>query len=176
MKGRNLMTSDDHFMQQALAVAEAGLEKGELPIGAVVVSEGKVIASAHTQEKTQGRFLIHADLLALDAADRLRPFPGRRREATLYVNLEPCLMCMGAAMSSFVGNICYGLSSPGDGAVQVVKHWARDSGAFPAYCVPNIRGGVLQQRTLELFEIYVGRHPTGPMTDWARSFLEHRTN
>jgi tRNA(adenine34) deaminase len=167
-----MMMSDDHLMQQALAVAEAGLEKGELPIGAVVVSDGKVIASAHTQEKTQGRFLIHADLLALEQADRLRPFPGRRRDATLYVNLEPCLMCMGATMSAFIGNVCYGLDSPGDGAVGLLKTWSPKTEAFPSYRVPNIRGGVLQERTLELFKIYVDRFPTGPMTDWARSFLQ----
>jgi tRNA(adenine34) deaminase len=162
---------DEQFMEQALAVAAEGMEKGELPIGAVVVSEGKVIAAAHTQEKTQGRFLIHADLLALDAADRLRPFPGRRREATLYVNLEPCLMCMGAAMSAFIGNVCYGLDSPGDGAVGVMKNWS-PSQSFPAYRVPKIRGGVLPHRTRELFQIYVEQHPVGPMTDWAKSFLE----
>ena len=72
-------SQDEFFMRQALAVAEDGLANGELPIGAAVVAEGRVIASAYTQERTQGRLLVHADLLALQAADRIRPFPGRRR-------------------------------------------------------------------------------------------------
>ena len=75
------------------------LVAGELLIGAVVVLNRQVIAAAHTREKTEGRLLVHADFLALEAADRLRPFPGRRRDAALFVNLEPCLMCFGAAMS-----------------------------------------------------------------------------
>lgn len=169
-----MASSDEQFMEHALAVAAEGLEKGELPLGAVVVSEGKIIAAVHTQERTQGRFLIHADLLALDAADRLRPFPGRRRDATLYVNLEPCLMCMGAAMSAFIGNVCYGVASPSDGAVELVNRWSPKTTNFPACRVPKIRGGVLQHRSIELFEIYVAKHPSGPMTDWARSFLGKR--
>src|SRR5688500_2253225 len=96
---REAVMNDIHeqFMREALAVARAGLQKGELPIGAIVVVEGRIVASAHTMERGEGRFLVHADLLALEAADKLRPFPGKRREASLYVNLEPCLMCLGAA-------------------------------------------------------------------------------
>ena len=90
------------FMREALAVAQQGLDKGELPIGAVVVLNDQIIASAHTMERGEKRFLVHADLLALEAADRLQPFPGNRRDARLYVNLEPCLMCLGAAMSFFL--------------------------------------------------------------------------
>ena len=70
-------------------MAALGLEQGELSIGAVVVLEGRVIAAAHTIEHAAGRLLVHADLLALEAADRLQPFPGRRRDAKLFVTLEP---------------------------------------------------------------------------------------
>jgi tRNA(adenine34) deaminase len=162
---------DEQFMFQALAVASEGLSKGELPIGAVVVAQGQIIASAHTQERTQGRFLVHADLLALEMADRLRPFPGKRRDATLYVNLEPCLMCFGAAMSAFIGRICYGLDSRGDGAVQLVRAWKRSEEDFPGYRVPALRGGVHKEQTVELLRHYIQIHPTGPMTDWAKSLI-----
>ena len=89
----------EKFMRKALEMAQVGLSKGELPIGAVVVLDGEVIASAHTQEKSEGRLLVHAELLALEAADRIKPFPGRRRDVKLFTTSEPCLMCLGAAMT-----------------------------------------------------------------------------
>src|ERR1051326_5156244 len=142
---------DDRFMHEALNMARLGLERGELPIGAVVVLNGAIIASAHTEERTQSPLLVHADLLALEAADRLKPFPGSRRDARLYVTGEPCLMCLGAAMSFFIGEVIYGHEMPGDGAVALVQGWRRKEADFPAYRVPRIRGGVLRTETLLLF-------------------------
>ena len=109
------------FMREALRQAQAGLDKGELPIGAVVVLNDQIIASAHTLERSEQRLLVHADLLALEAADKLTPFPGNRRDVKLFVTCEPCLMCLGAAMSFFVGQVYYGHEAPGDGAVELVK-------------------------------------------------------
>lgn len=161
---------DEQFMRNALQVARAGLEAGELPIGAVVVLDGKVIASAHTQERAQGRLLVHADLLALEEADRIQPFPGKRRDARLYVTGEPCLMCLGAAMSFFVGEIIYGHEMPADGAVAMVRGWQRSEGDFPSYRLPRIRGGVLRDEALALFGEYAERHPSaGGLNDFARS-------
>src|SRR5205823_756976 len=137
---------DEHegFMRDALSVAAQGLESGELPIGAVVVLDGRVIARAHTRERAEERLLVHADLLALEEADRLRPFPGRRRDARLYVTLEPCLMCLGAAMSFMLGEVYYGLESPSDGAVALARGWRRKEEDFPAYRLPRIEGGILR--------------------------------
>lgn len=126
----------ERFMRAALLVAAEGLAKGELPIGAVVVVDNTVIAAAHTMERTARRLLVHADFLALDAADRLQPFPGRRRDATLFVTLEPCLMCLGAAMSFGVGAISYALESPSDGAVALVQSWQRAAADMPGYQLP----------------------------------------
>ena len=77
------------FMRQTLALANLAIERGELPIAALVVLDGAVIARAHTREVAEGRLLVHAELRALQEADRLKPFPGRRRDAILYTNLEP---------------------------------------------------------------------------------------
>jgi tRNA(adenine34) deaminase len=164
---------DEFFMRQALAVAEDGLANGELPIGAAVVAEGRVIASAYTQERTQGRLLVHADLLALEAADRIRPFPGRRRDAVLYVNLEPCLMCMGAAMSLFIGRVVYGLESPHDGAADIVRNWKARTDGFPGYHPPQLTGGLLRDESVNMLRRYVEKHATGPMSDWARHLVEY---
>ena len=155
---------DDRWMRRALELAEAGLERGEMPIGAVVVVAGEeevgeeVVGEAHTEERTQGRLLVHADLLALDRADRaLAGRPGRDRErATLYVNLEPCVMCLGAAFTTRVGTVVYGLASPTDGGVEAFAVWdcTRDAAGMPTSRAPVIRGGVLGAETAALFARY----------------------
>jgi len=159
----------EHFMREALNVAKTGLEKGELPIGAVVVLNNQIIASAHTQEKAEGRLLVHADLLALEAADKIKPFPGRRRDVRLFVTGEPCLMCLGAAMSFFVGEIFYGHEMPGDGAVSLVRQWRRKEEDFPNYRVPKIEGGILREEGIALFREYVARHSSGALWEWAKT-------
>jgi tRNA(adenine34) deaminase len=165
------MTAADkeYFMREALRMARLGMGKGELPIGAVVVLNGEIIASAHTMEKSEGRLLVHADLLALEAADRISPFPGKRRHAKLFVTGEPCLMCMGAAMSFFLGELYYGHESPSDGAVALVQQWQRKEQDFPNYRVPGIEGGILRDEALALFREYAAEAPSGAMRDWAKS-------
>lgn len=161
-------------MREALQTAEEGLKHGELPIGAVVVLDDQIIARAYTTERIEQRLLVHAELRALLAADHLAPFPGRRADVALYTTLEPCLMCLGAAMSCFLGNIYYALEAPGDGATALVAGWQRQESAFPAYRVPEIEGGLLRQESLELFVTYVAHHPTssGPLWDFAKALIE----
>ena len=159
----------EKFMREALRVAREGLDAGELPIGAVVVANGEIIAESYTRERSEGRLLVHADLLALEAADRIRPFPGRRRDAQLFVTGEPCLMCLGAAMSFFIGEIYFGHESLSDGAVKLVRQWKRDEGAFPNYRIPQITGGILRDEAIELFREYVCLHDSGPLWEWAKS-------
>jgi tRNA(adenine34) deaminase len=147
---------EDHerFMREALAVAGQGLEMGEMPIGAVVVVDDEIVAASYTQEVTSGRLLVHADLLALEIADRV--ISGRRQRAALYVNLEPCLMCLGAAFTAKVGTVVYGLESPSDGGVAAFERWgeSRNTDAMPSYQVPEIRGGVLREEAGVLFRQY----------------------
>ena len=161
----------EHYMRETLALAEGALARGELPIAALVVLDGQVIASATTCENAEQRFLIHAELLALEAADRIKPFPGRRRDCQLYTNLEPCMMCLGAAMSFFLGEIYYALESPSDGAVALAQGWERAE-SFPEYRVPAIRGGVLREESIRLFQRYVDRYPDEPAWAWAKSLAD----
>jgi tRNA(adenine34) deaminase len=154
-------------MREALRVAEEGLARGELPIGAVVVLEDQAIAAAHTRELSLSRFLVHAELLALEAADRLQPFPGNRRDVRLFTTLEPCLMCLGAAMSSFIGEITYAVESPADGAVALVKGWVRRETDLPAYRIPEIVGGLCREEAMALFRIYAERYVSSPLAEWA---------
>jgi tRNA(adenine34) deaminase len=162
----------EYYMRRTLELAESALEQGEFPIAALVVLDGEIISRATTAERREQRFLIHAELLALEEADKLRLSLERRREARLFTNLEPCLMCLGAAMSFFIGGIYYALESPSDGAVAVVKSWKRNTEGFPEYRLPNIKGGLLRQESIRLFQKYVSMNSPGPMWEWAKSLAD----
>lgn len=157
------------IMHQVLTLAAEALEQGELPIAAVVMLDGNVISQATASEQREKRFLGHAELVALEEADKQHLSYEQRTRATLVTNLEPCLMCMGAAMSFFLGEIIYGLESPGDGAVALVRDWHRQEQDFPAYRIPKITGGVLRGESIRLFQAYVARHEPSPMRDWAET-------
>jgi tRNA(adenine34) deaminase len=163
--------SPEYFMREALRVARIGLEQGELPIGAVVVLDDRIIAAAHTAERAERRLLVHAELLALEVADRLQPFPGKRRDVQLFTTLEPCLMCLGAAMSFGLGISQYALASPGDGAASLVQGWQRDEAAMPSYRLPRLHAGLLRADSVALFNDYVARHSSGGIWEWARTLV-----
>lgn len=87
--------TDDYFMNEALKEAKAALEDGEVPVGAVVVCKNRVIGRAHNQTERLTDSTAHAEMLAITAASN---FLGSKylNECTLYVTLEPCVMCAGA--------------------------------------------------------------------------------
>lgn len=176
----NVGKTPEHYMRQTLTLAAAALELGEFPIAAIVVLDDAasshvrsgIIARATASEQRERRFLGHAELVALEEADRLSLSLANRRDAKLFTNLEPCLMCLGAAMSFFLGEIYYGLESPGDGAVNLIEAWARKEDDMPGYQLPGITGGLLREESIRLFEKYVSLHPPGPMRDWAETLTE----
>ncbi len=158
-----------HYMRQTLILAAEALELGEFPIAAIVVLDDRIIASATASEQRERRFLGHAELVALEQADKQRLSLVKRRGARLFTNLEPCLMCLGAAMSFFLGEIYYGLESPGDGAVSLAQAWVRKEAAIPGYQLTRITGGLLRQESAKLFKKYVSLRPHGPMREWAET-------
>ena len=102
---------DEFYMQQALREARAAEAEGEVPIGAVVVMGDSVIARAHNQTERLGDATAHAEMLAFTAAAE---YMGGKylQECTLYVTVEPCPMCAGAAGWTQVGRIVYGAADP----------------------------------------------------------------
>jgi tRNA(adenine34) deaminase len=157
-------------MRRAVDLAAQALERGELPIGAVVVLGEEILAEGTTTECEEGRYLVHAELNCLLKADALKPFPGRRRDVCLVTNVEPCLMCMGAAMSFFLGEVHFGVESPTDGAVELARLWVKDGGHLPGYRFPRVQGGLLREETLALFREYTRQtDPSNPMWKWADS-------
>ena len=164
---------DLRWMAEALAMAEHGLTAGELPIGAVVVAGGRVVGRAFTQERTQGRLLVHAELLALDQADRTHAVT--RVGTVLYTTLEPCLMCLGAAATTMVERVVFGLASPGDGAGALAQRWDRFRVAsdLPHVRLPAITGGGGVDRSRELFRRFRAGRPgaSDPLASWADTLL-----
>lgn len=102
-------TEDEKFMRQALAEAQAAADAGEIPIGAVVVSNGRVIARAHNLTETLNDVTAHAEMQAITAAAE---YMGGKylTDCTLYVTIEPCVMCAGALGWSQIRRVVYGAS------------------------------------------------------------------
>src|SRR5436309_8061154 len=107
--------SDDAAMAIALAEAEKAPEHGDVPVGAVVVVKGRVVATRHNERERAGDPTAHAELLALrDAAGERGDW--RLVDATLVVTLEPCPMCAGAAVSARIKRLVFGAPDPKAGA------------------------------------------------------------
>lgn len=106
-KGEHRTEEDVLWMRQALAEAEKALEAGEVPIGAVIVGGGRVLARAYNRTETLCDVTAHAEMQAFTAASDAI---GAKylQECTLYVTLEPCPMCAGAAYWTQIGRIVYG--------------------------------------------------------------------
>ena len=101
--------NDNHFMKLALQEAEMAFEKGEVPIGAVIVSNKKIIARGHNLTEQLNDVTAHAEMLAITSA--ANHLGGKYLEkCTLYVTLEPCPMCAGALYWSHIGKVVYGAS------------------------------------------------------------------
>jgi tRNA(adenine34) deaminase len=110
------MTADDESAMR-LAIAEARIAElaGEVPVGAVVVVEGMVIASGHNEREKKTDPTAHAELIAIREAARVLG-SWRMENATLYVTLEPCPMCAGALVAARVGKLVFGAADPKAGA------------------------------------------------------------
>lgn len=102
---------DDYFMTRALDEAQIAYEKGEVPVGAVITAENKIIARAHNLTEQLNDVTAHAEMLAFTSASE--SMGGKfLNECTLYVTLEPCVMCAGASFWSRIKRLVYGASDP----------------------------------------------------------------
>ena len=109
-----MLFDDTYFMKEALRQARLAYDAGEVPVGAVVVWDGKIIGRGHNQVEQLNDTTAHAEIIAITAACN---HIGAKylMEATLYVTVEPCLMCSGAMYWSKVGRIVFGASDPKNG-------------------------------------------------------------
>src|SRR5699024_3540765 len=103
--------SDEQFMRAAMQEADKARKMDEVPIGAVIVHDGEIIAAGHNQHETSQTSLSHAELIAIEEANK-KIGSWRLEDCTLYVTLEPCPMCAGAIVQSRVKRAVYGASDP----------------------------------------------------------------
>lgn len=110
--------TDDYFMEIALGLAEEAAEDGEIPVGAVVVCRNRIIAKARNQTERLNDVTAHAELVAITAAAN---YLGGKylTDCTLYVTLEPCVMCAGALFWAQVGRLVIGAADPKRGYSRV---------------------------------------------------------
>jgi tRNA(adenine34) deaminase len=100
---------DIHFMKQAIKEAEYAFDEDEVPVGCVIVAEGKIVARGHNLVERLHDFTAHAEMQAFTAASEF--LNGKSlAPCTLYVTLEPCVMCAGAAFNTRIGRIVFGAS------------------------------------------------------------------
>lgn len=142
--------SHTEAMQLALAQARAAAEHLDVPIGAVVVRNGEVIAARHNERELVGDPTAHAEVLALrDAAAVVGHW--RLLDCTLYVTLEPCVMCAGALVNSRIGQVVYGATDPKAGAVESLYHVCSDDRLNHR---PPVIGGVLADECGQLLKAF----------------------
>jgi tRNA(adenine34) deaminase len=109
------------FMREALALATEAARSGEVPVGAVVVADGEIIGRGRNEPIGTSDPTAHAEIVALrDAATRVGNY--RLTGATLYVTVEPCLMCVGAMVHARVATLVYGAPEPKAGAIESTQH------------------------------------------------------
>src|SRR5918993_1068887 len=140
--------ADDHLMRAAIALGREGRRRGEVPVGAVVVLDGRVMGEGFNEPIGASDPTAHAEIVALrDAGRRTRNY--RLTGATVYVTIEPCQMCVGAMIHARIARVVYGTTEPKAGAIE---------SAMRAHEHPTLNhrmestGGVLEAECRELIQ------------------------
>ena len=147
------MTDHERFMHMALAEARQAAQEGEIPVGAVLVMNGEVIASAHNRREQLHDPTAHAEILALRAgAEKLKD--RRLPQCTLYTTLEPCPMCAGAMVMAKLGACIFSASDERQGCCGSVYALTRDP-SF--YWRLSSTGGLLAEESQALLNTFFAR-------------------
>ena len=137
---------DEYFMQEAMKEAMKAEALDDVPIGAVIVLDGKIISRAHNLREIRQKSIAHAEILAIDEACR-KLGTWRLENTTLYVTLEPCPMCAGAIVLSRIKRVVYGASDPKGGCAGTLMNLLQDP-RFNHQC--ELTAGVLAEECGEL--------------------------
>lgn len=145
-----MIRDDQYWMGVALKAAEKARKRNEVPIGAIVVREGKVLGSGYNLRESQQDPTAHAELTAIRRAAG-RACNWRLTGATLYVTLEPCVMCMGAAILARIDRLVFGCFDPKAGAAGSLYDLSSDSRLNHRF---SVVGGVREQECAELLSSF----------------------
>jgi len=148
------MGGDERWMGEAIAEAEAAYASGEVPVGAVVVLAGEVVGRGHNRSVRTGQPFEHAEVIALwDAVARVGAHA--LGDAVLYATVEPCVMCIGAAIIARVPRVVFGAREPKTGACESILSIPNEPGLGHAIVAT---GGVEEARCRELMQrFFAGR-------------------
>lgn len=143
-----VMSLKEYYMKIAYDEAEKAYAKGEIPIGAVIVKNGEIIAKAHNLRETEKNSLNHAEIVAIDMA--CKKLGGwRLTDCDMYVTLEPCHMCIGAIIQAKIKNLYFGAYDKKGGAVFSIDEIPKN----PKLCHrPECYGGVLEEECSEILK------------------------
>lgn len=143
------ITRDEEFMEEAIRLALLAAERDEVPVGAIAVRDGEIIASAFNTREESKCATHHAEILCIEAA--CRALGGWRLPGvTLYVTMEPCVMCAGAIINARVERVVYGAKDHRFGAFGS----ALDVNSAGLNHKPEVTGGVLGQRCADILSNY----------------------
>ena len=139
--------NDEYYMKQALQQAQYAFEEDEVPVGAVIVQQNKMIARGYNQVEKLNDCTAHAEIIALTSAFN---FLGSKYlpEATIYITVEPCVMCAGALYWSKIGKVVYGASDEKNG----YQHITKDQSPFHPKTV--LITGILKEECAELMKSF----------------------
>ena len=165
------MTNEEK-MRMTIEEGRKSLINKEFPVGAIIFKGDEVISRAHSSGESALEFLPHAEMAALLEADKRHYLPPDRKKMQLFTTLEPCMMCLGAAMSFFIGEIFYALVAPIDGAaafaVQFLKEERKE---IPSYRLPVIHAGLLKAEGQYLLRDYIKLVPGGPLVEYSKTLI-----
>ena len=138
----------EKFMKEALKEAKKAYEKEEVPVGCVIVKDGKIIARAHNLKETKYDTTKHAEILAIQkASKKLKSW--RLIDCDMYVTLEPCSMCAGAIINSRIRKIYYGASDEKTGAIGSVFNLLED---YKFNHKVEYQSGIMQEECEEILK------------------------
>ena len=139
-------------MRMALEEARAAMAAGEIPVGAVIVRGDELISRAHNRCERDGNATAHAECLAItQACQRVRHW--RLSDCTLYVTLEPCPMCAGAAINARIGRVVFAARDPRMGACGSLL----DLSAYPLEITPKYESGIMETEARELLRDFFAK-------------------
>lgn len=153
MPGNKQQKNDQYFMRQAIREAMKAELLDEVPIGAVIVHDDKIIARGHNLREKKQSSLAHAEILAIEKACK-KIGSWRLEDCVLYVTLEPCPMCAGAILQSRIAKVVYGAPDPKGGSVGTCFNLYEIPG-FNHY--PEVIGGVLHEDCAALLKTFFKR-------------------
>ena len=148
---QKLNLSHDDYMSEAIKLSLIAEKKCEVPVGAIIVMGGKIIAKAYNKKESSGDPTGHAEIIAIKkACKKIKDF--RLNDATMYVTLEPCTMCMGAILSARIGTLVFGASQDKENILSAHEINERAGVNHKCKIIPNVKAEIISSIVSSYFK------------------------